>query len=208
MKGLILKDLYQCVRYYKSYVVLIIVFLASSIGNDSLFFFFYPCIIAGMIPPSLLAYDERNKWDLYCGTLPVTRAQVVSAKYLIGLLVQGFILLASGVFHGVLMSVRGTFSLQALGTMLAMMVTASGFSSSITLPFMFKLGVEKGRMAYYVTIGLTCGGIAFASSALASSLQELAVSELPAYLAALAACGLYVLSWLLSIRFYEKRELH
>lgn len=208
MKGLILKDLYQCVRYYKSYAVLLVVFLMASLGNESMFFLLYPCMIAGMIPPSLLAYDERNKWDLYCGTLPVTRAQVVSAKYLIGLMIQVLMLIASGLFHGVAMAVKGSFSLSYLGTLLLVMITVSAAASSITLPFMFKLGVEKGRMAYYVMVGLTCGGIGVASSLIGDGIQAMAVTSLPLYLAAVAACGLYGLSWLLSIRFYKKRELH
>ncbi|MBR2047955.1 MAG: ABC-2 transporter permease [Oscillospiraceae bacterium] len=208
MKGLILKDLYQCVRYYKSYLVLVVVFLFSSVNSDSLFFTFYPVMIAGMIPPSLLAYDERSKWDLYTTTLPVTRAQVVSAKYLLGLMVQAAFLLISLLFHTVTLLVKGNFSLDYLGMMISLLTVLSALSSSATLPFMFKLGAEKGRMAYYVMIGLTVGGIAAATAVLQPDLQsDIQLGSVPAILMVLFAGGVYFLSWRLSIRFYEKREL-
>lgn len=208
MKGLILKDLYQCVRYYKSYLVLVVVFLFSSVNSDSLFFTFYPVMIAGMIPPSLLAYDERSKWDLYTTTLPVTRAQVVSAKYLLGLMVQAAFLLISLLFHTVTLLVKGNFSLDYLGMMISLLTVLSALSSSATLPFMFKLGAEKGRMAYYVMIGLTGGGIAAATAVLQPDLQsDIQLGSVPAILMVLFAGGVYFLSWRLSIRFYEKREL-
>ncbi len=38
-----------------------------------------------------------------------------------------------------------------------LMLTVSTLASSIPLPFIFKMGVEKGRAAYYVMIGFVCG---------------------------------------------------
>ena len=86
MKGLLLKDLYMAAKYCRSILLVIVVFLSISfLGEDNLIFGFYPCLFCGMIPASLLSYDERSKWNVYCGTLPYTRAQFVSVKYLFGL---------------------------------------------------------------------------------------------------------------------------
>ena len=83
MKGLLLKDLYMVVKYCKAYLLIAVVFLAVSLmGSDNLFFIFYPCLLCGMIPVNLLAYDERSRWPQYCGTLPYTKGQIVSGKYL------------------------------------------------------------------------------------------------------------------------------
>ncbi|MDE7281371.1 MAG: ABC-2 transporter permease, partial [Ruminiclostridium sp.] len=66
MKGLILKDLYMTVKYCRIYLLIAVVFIAVSfVGNDSLFFIFYPCLFCGMIPVSLLGYDERSRWLQY-----------------------------------------------------------------------------------------------------------------------------------------------
>jgi hypothetical protein len=34
-----------------------------------------------MLPVTLLSYDEKEKWHIYSGTFPYSRAQIVSSKY-------------------------------------------------------------------------------------------------------------------------------
>ena len=66
MKGLLLKDLYMTMKYCRSYLLIAVVFTAVSfVGNDNLFFIFYPCPFCGMIPVTLLGYDERSHWQQY-----------------------------------------------------------------------------------------------------------------------------------------------
>ena len=208
MKGLILKDLYMAVKYLRSYFLLIGVFLAVSWANgDSAFFMVYPCMLGGMIPVTLMAYDERSKWEVYAGTLPCTRAQLVSAKYIIGLMAQGTILVLSALVQGLRMVFTDGFSWDAYLTLMGMLLCLSCISGAITPPFMFRNGVEKGRMAYYVTIGVLCGGSVVLSSLFRGGvLAEFSLNgSLPVL--CLVCVGLYALSWWLSIRFYEKREL-
>ena len=83
----------------------------------------------------------------------------------------------------------------------------SMIASSISLPFMFKWGVEKGRMAYYITIGVVCGGSVVATSLFQSQLQEPIFIQRDMSLLGLLGVGIYALSWYLSIVFYKKREL-
>ncbi|NMP37237.1 MAG: ABC-2 transporter permease [Clostridiales bacterium] len=96
MKGLLLKDFYMIGKYCRSFVLILTVFLVvSCFGNDNTFFIIYPVLIAGMIPVTLISYDEREKWHIYSETLPYTRAQFVSVKYLIGLLFELTVFLLS-----------------------------------------------------------------------------------------------------------------
>ena len=89
MKGLLLKDWYMMKKYCRSYVLIAVVFIALSlVSSGNMFFVFYPCLLCGIIPVNLLGYDERSRWMQYSGTLPYTKRQIVSAKYLIGLLAQ------------------------------------------------------------------------------------------------------------------------
>ena len=105
MKGLILKDLYMAVKYCRAYALIAIVFLGFSVVNgDNMFFLFYPCLLCGMIPVNLLAYDERSKWLLYSAALPYSKTQLVTAKYLIGLMAQLVVLFATGV-HDILLTI-------------------------------------------------------------------------------------------------------
>lgn len=209
MKGLILKDLYMMIKYFRNYLLILLVFLAVSfVQEENLFFAFYPFLLCGMIPVNLLAYDERSHWDIYCGTLPVTRDMVVSAKYLIGLAVQGVVFLVSAIGQAVRIVMKGSFDWESYLVLMSLMAMLSLFSSSITLPFMFKLGVEKGRMAYYVMIFVICGGAGAAGFAFNEQLQATIPFGTVLALGVLLAAAVYAGSWWLSMVFYRKRELH
>ena len=208
MKGLLLKDFYMMTKYCRAYVWISILFLAVSfVNSENMFFTFYPCLLVGMIPVNLLAYDERSRWLSYSGTLPYTKAQIVSGKYVIGLLAQVTMLLLTGIAQAVRMVHEQVFQWNNYLFLMVMLLLMSMVASSISLPFMFKWGVEKGRMAYYITIGVVCGGSVVATSLFQSQLQEPVSMQSQMPLLGLLGIGIYALSWYLSIVFYKKREL-
>ena len=45
----------------------------------------YAGFLMGMMPMTLLAYDQASKFSEYSGVLPVTKEQLVGSKYIIGL---------------------------------------------------------------------------------------------------------------------------
>ena len=210
MKGLLLKDFYMMAKYCRTYLLIGIVFIAVSFaGTDSqnMFFVFYPCLLCGMIPVNLLAYDERSRWLEYSGTLPYTKAQIVSGKYLVGIIVQGAMLIAVGIAQGVRMHLAGTFGWGEFALFMGSIYAMATVTSSISLPFMFRWGVEKGRIAYYCMIGFVCaagylGSVFFAQG----SAQTVSGRVLPV-LFLLVGTGIYAASWLASIALYQKREV-
>lgn len=208
MKGLLLKDLYMMRKYCRSYLIITVVFIAVSFAsNENLFFIFYPCLLCGTIPVNLLGYDERSKWLQYSETMPYTKGQIVSGKYLIGLGTQVAILIITGIAQAIRMSVSGTFVLGEYLVLLMLLLIMSLLASSVTLPFMFKLGVEKGRMAYYFMIGIVCAGSIIASNLLSNGLQsEIKLNGILPIIC-LVGIGIYALSWYLSVIFYKKREI-
>lgn len=207
MRGLLLKDLYLIRKYLVSYLVLMVVFLViAAFSNGNMFLTFYPCLIATMVPVNLLSYDERSGWDRYSSTLPLTRAQIVSAKYGIGLGMQAMVLIFTGVAQAIRVS-SGAATWREFLLMMEMMVTLSFFSSSFSMPFMFKMGVEKGRMAYLVSVGLVTGGSMLASGMFQAQVESRRLLLGGQMVFMLLAMVCYIVSWLLSIRFYKKREL-
>ena len=208
MKGLLLKDWYMMKKYCRSYILIATVFIAVSLfSNDNMFFIFYPCLLCGMIPVNLLGYDERSRWMQYSGTLPYTKTQIVSAKYLIGLLAQVTMLIVTGVAQGIKMTVDGNFVFGEFIVLMLLMLIVATLTSSISLPFIFKLGVEKGRTAYYVMIGFVCGASVLASSYFRGQLVAEIKPNLLLAILAVAGIGIYILSWYMSIVFYKKREI-
>lgn len=208
MKGLLLKDWYMMKKYCRAYLLIAIVFIAVSLfSNDNMFFVFYPCLLCGMIPVNLLGYDERSRWMQYSGTLPYTKAQIVCGKYLIGLLTQLTVLVATGVAQAVKMIIARNFVPGDFAVLMLLMLIVSTLSSSICLPFVFKLGVEKGRTAYYIMIGFICGASVLASSILRGQLMSEIQPNLILALVAVVGIGIYFFSWYMSIVFYKKREI-
>lgn len=208
MKGLLLKDWYMMKKYCRAYLLIAVVFIAVSLfSNDNMFFVFYPCLLCGMIPINLLGYDERSRWMQYSGTLPYTKTQIVSGKYLIGLLSQITILVATGVAQAAKMLIAHNFELGDFAVLMLLMLIVSTLTSSICLPFVFKLGVEKGRTAYYIMIGFVCGASVLASSILRRQLISEIKPNLILELVAVVGICVYILSWYLSIVFFKKREI-
>ena len=143
----------------------------------------------------------------YSGTMPYTKAQVVSGKYLIGLFAQLTILLVIGIAQAAKMLIAGDFVLGEFAVLMLMMLIISTLSSSISLPFIFKLGVEKGRTAYYVMIGFVCGASVLASNLFRGQLGVEIKPNLVLVILAVVGIGIYLFSWYMSIAFYKKREI-
>ena len=201
MKGLIKKEFLMLWRASRAFGLICVVFIAmSAISQDNIIFLFMPIMISGLLPSTLLSYDERCKWQEFSGALPVSRAQLVSAKYLLGLGCMTAILVLTLIVH---LIVR-RFPAQTLLTMLGGVYGLSLFISAVSLPMMFRFGVEKGRLWYYATLVLI-GGASGASAGVATDLFS---EGLPSFLWLIPVLGvvMFALSWLLAIRFYQKRE--
>lgn len=209
MKGLLLKDWYMVKKYCRAYLLITIVFVAVSFVSDgNMFFVFYPCLLCGMIPVNLLGYDERSRWMQYSGTLPYTKTQIVSGKYIIGLLAQLTILVVTGIAQAAKMIVAGNFVFGDFIVLMLLMLIVSTFTSSISLPFMFKLGVEKGRTAYYIMIGFVCGASVLASSIFRGQLNSEIQPNMILTVLAIVGIGVYIFSWYMSVVFFKRREIH
>ena len=201
MKGLMKKDFLMLWRASRAFGLICVVFIAmSAISQDNIIFLFMPIMISGLLPSTLLSYDERCKWQEFSGALPVSRAQLVSAKYLLGLGCMTVVLVVTVVVH---LIVR-RYPTEMLLTMLGGVYGLSLFISAVSLPMMFKFGVEKGRLWYYATLVL----IGVASGTSAGVATDVFNEGLPSYIWLIFAFGvvIYALSWLLAIRFYQKRE--
>ena len=208
MKGLLLKDWYMMKKYCRYYLFVSIGFIIlSMISSGNMFFVFYPCLLCGMIPVNLLGYDERSRFTEYVGTLPYTKTQIVSAKYLIGLFMQIAMLTVICITQGVKMSIEGTFVMKEFLVLMMLLLVMASVASSLTLPFVFKYGVEKGRGAYYVMIGVVCAGSIIATTIFKEGLQNEIQINAVLPIACLAGIGIYALSWYLSVVFYKKKEM-
>ncbi len=209
MKGLLLKDFYLITKYCRAFFILIIAFgIISAFTSDNIFLF-YPCVIASMLPMTLQSYDEREKWCTYSAALPYSKAKQVSAKYIIGLLASVISIIIITAAQLYKLCTGSVYSANDLIFLILQLFAISLLPPAFTLPFIFKFGTEKGRILYYVVIGASCALITINSESFdLSELSQAAASNGNSYLMLffVASVILYVVSWILSVKFYKKRE--
>ena len=87
MRGLFYKEARSLWQYGKSYILMVVIFFALSMANGTqsasgVMWLLYPVFLLASLPASLLNADEKDGWMMYCDTLPVTRRQIVTAKYI------------------------------------------------------------------------------------------------------------------------------
>ncbi len=206
MKGLLLKDIYQMWKYYKIYYILAIVMEIASIWAHNMFLVVYPLMLMCMLPSNMQIIDESGKWELYCGTLPCTRKQVVTGKYLIGLIIAFPVLALVAICQSLQMDLAGRFSWGDLKDVVMICLEMILLMPAISLPLMFKFGATKSKVVQFVVLGGFIGVVVAWSLLMDhdfSSLPVLKGSVLPV----LVILVVYLLSWRLSVRFYEKRDL-
>ena len=210
MKGLLLKDWYAIKSYclYTLFIVLVFALLGGAMQGN-FFFTFYPLIFISVIAMNLIAYEEKEKWDQYAATLPYTKAQIVSSKYIVSLCLGLCTVVLSGISQYVGMIVSNTYNTEKLLSYLMIFVSLALLPAAFLLPFIYKFGVNKGRIAYYVVIIVSCGvigGIASVDSI--GSASAVSASQISIFvIVAVASAVIYALSWMLSIRFYQNREI-
>ena len=201
MKALILKDTYVIWRQMKYFLVMILIFSALPNGFNNAFAVVY----ASMLPYTALAYDERSKWDQMAAMMPYSTRDVVLGKYAFGWLCIGGAAVLSGLLQMALSLVvdrvflPGVMVLSVLGAVCIL---------AISLPLMFRMGVEKGRLAMFLVIFLVCG----AAGAIAHIAESVGSGTVFAFqgpvlgVTLLAALVLTAVSVPLSMRFYAKRQ--
>lgn len=206
MKGLLLKDFYMAKRYFGWFMLVIAgMLIMSCLVEDMQIFLIYPMIVSNIIPVSLIAYDEHDKWSQYSGTLPYTRAQVVTGKYLVSVCLGVAFFLLSMAVASVRMQMYGQFIMEAWMRIGVIVLILGCLAPILMLPVVFKFGAEKGRVIYLVILGVICGVL------MGLDVKGISLSTMHNLWPIVAVLGvmvaLYALSWRLSIRFYQKRDL-
>ena len=196
MLGTIIKDFKNIFGQFIYYFVLMVVFMAVSVITKNIYYYMGAIVFFCVaVPLSALAYDEKDNWDKFALASGVTRNQLAVSRYLLGLIVflpmwaVSFILVAAG----------GMWNIENLSVLLSYGGIALLTIDAI-LPVVLKIGVEKGRLVYSLTIliVIALGGVlAFlveaigGDSVLYSSVAVLALGIAGFFLSIKIACNIY-----------------
>lgn len=152
MKSLILKDIYNICHEMKFLFFFLLIFAFAFIPTvGSGYYIFISVFICGTMVISTFTFDKQSNWNQYAMVMPVSKKDMVVEKYLLLL-----ILSAVGAVFGWMTSTvggmivgKGTYNPADIGEMLSLSGAAFGVMlvmGSIYIPFLYKLGPERGRM--------------------------------------------------------------
>lgn len=213
MKGLLLKDAYQLWYYAKGVVVAAVAMMGAGVAtimNGANFFIVYAGFLLGMMPMTLLAYDQASKFNEYSAAFPATKEQLVGCKYIVSLcglvLAEIFAAVALAVAHLHWVAVDGAL---VISTLVQVGMTTL-LSSTILLPLSYRFGYEKAKYVFYLMVGVLAGVMGFSVAAnedgLVRNLLPQGISSLGLLGVAVVVLVLYALSWRLSVAWYGKAE--
>ena len=211
MKGLISKDFLLYGKIYgKALPFLILLFAALSLATPGL-----SIALCWMLTfyGLLLSHSELGcKWDLYTCALPVSRRQVVSARFLFILLlaVLGFVL---GFAVGIIpVLFKGALTSELLIGCSATFLVCLAFCG-ISLLFNYKFGPAQARIAITI-LCVSPVAVLVLLQFLSSSLPlESLLFWVESHASLLLVCGAFACPvifgacWLFSIRVRENQEL-
>ena len=214
MKGIILKDLYDNFYINKnlaSYIFgLGFILLTAGFVHTPYSFVLYTEVIATILGSCALEaaseQDEKANFDKLQITFPVTKSQIVIAKYLLGLI----FLTASNLFS-LIHTLLHVFAWHTATFTQGVQIWCTGIAISVAFTavsyVMFFLFGKKVATVLYVIIAVFITSI-YAASSVIIGLDDFIAANKTALLCISipAAFLLFALSCLLSIQIYKKRH--
>jgi len=202
MFNLIFKDILIQKKVFLFYIATLIIYLLVDV-SPILIVVVYSLTFINMA----LSYDEKDNANILLNSLPYTRKEIVSSRY-IGVLIftSLFIMITYG-GRFLLYGKEASFSWKAILLIMGLVLVAISFM----LPVFYKFKRQYLVFAAGALVGIYLVTIKFLVPNLNETLKELTrkfltLQETQMYFVAiLTIVILYIGSWLLSIRIYERK---
>lgn len=210
MKGLLLKELFMLRKSWLTITILTVTFAVVGIFSGETGMLLIVPLFMSVWSVSFMNMDEVSKWQQYSLALPYGRRKIVLSKYLMILILNALSIVFIIIAYLISIALgKNVFSADLLLTLIFLSLIMGIVYPSLLLPLVYKLNTEKGRMVLMIINGIV-GGVSVAllqtSSILSDNIFKGIAGFLPLIILAVVAV-LYLLSWQLSVKIYEKRDL-
>ncbi|MGM9593559.1 MAG: ABC-2 transporter permease [Candidatus Onthomonas sp.] len=203
MKSLLLLDWYTLWKQLKLFLFFIAFYAVMALMSQSYAFLGFSVLFLCMMPYYLLQLNDNTHVDALLLLMPVGRTTVVAERYVTALLSAACalpIFLAAGLIMG-----------GDAVTLLVLQLAAGLLVLALLLPLAYKFGATKSRMLMLVMLALFFSTSGIISGLLTedNGLPEIAIDHWVGILARFALPAALVLlgvSYLVSLRIYQKRE--
>lgn len=210
MKGLILKDFYTLRRNSRFLIAYLIFLIVISASSDNISFFAGMLVsMITMLSISTFSWDEYCGWNKYALTIPVSRKQIVMAKYAVL-----WILVLGGSAIGFLLiwisrMVNPEIDMKMAVIVLGLCSLAGAVMASITIPLIYRWGTEKSRLAMLMIFAAPTALVYFLGHFIDAPSEEALIG----YLMTMLKCTPFLciavvcFSFVVSVRIFEKKEI-
>ncbi len=163
MKGLILKDLYNLSNNIKSLLFMLVIFsfaFLPSMGASGLIGSF--SIVCTMMTITLFAIDEASKWNKYALVMPVTKKDIIIARYIVMTIFTILSCICATLvgWIGECIKKGGILSFAQTSELLLASVAILGVALMIggtMVPLLIQFGTEKGRFLVILASAIPIG---------------------------------------------------
>lgn len=154
MKGLFIKDC-KLMMLQKNFLLLILTIVIGMMvfTDDVLFPLGFLSFIALLFTVSTISYDDFNNGNAFLFTLPITRKNYVVEKYVLGLLFGCITWIFVTILGLILTLLKDSLPVVDLVQSAFLILTMMIMLQAIMIPFQFKFGGDKGRIAMIATFG-------------------------------------------------------
>lgn len=201
MKGLLLKDILNFKKQGLMFLFLIALWFFIGIKNKDMYYL--SGIIAMMtllVPITVISYDEKAKWERYALTMPISKGTVVVSRYLLTIAIS----VVGGVFSIIAGLMISTSIKEVLFTNMSV-ISIGLLIIAFAFPFIFKYGVEKGRLIMIFIFLIPTLVFTFASEFNIPMLSEKVIMQL-VYFLPLITLVIIICSIKVSKMIYNKKE--
>lgn len=208
MLGLVKKDLLMIKGNIRQVILFLVVFLILAFQENNIIVI-VPVFVSMMVFITTFSYDEYNKWDAYAISLPVSRKNIVKAKYVASIILWAIALLVTVVITGIMGLFEQNINYFEMFGMILGCVFSIVLLEAIMFPMIFKFGVEKGRIGLFVGVFAIAGllGFIFTGIDLENATGFIEIFNKYYYiLIPLVAVILLVISYFVSKKIYLKKE--
>ena len=208
MLGLVKKDLLMIKGNMRQVILFLVVFLILAFQENNIIVI-VPVFVSMIVFITTFSYDEYNKWDAYAISLPVSRKNIVKAKYVASIILWAIALLVTVVITGIMGLFEQNINYFEMFGMILGCVFSIVLLEAIMFPLIFKFGVEKGRIGLFVGVFAIAGllGFIFTGIDLENATGFIEIFNKYYYiLIPLVAVILLVISYFVSKKIYLKKE--
>ena len=153
MKGLIIKDLCVLKNQMKTLLLVLAFFIIFSIINeDATFILFLVPFYMIMILITTFNYDEFNKWDSFCNSLPLSRKEIVKSKYILFNATSLIVLILGIIASLIIPNFIENITFESIFASIIGVAFGICLVISLLIPFYYKFGSQKGRIMLFLCI--------------------------------------------------------